>query len=270
MNVTQHGEGPLQILLVPGGPGLLPGFYDELVEGLTAFGRVRTFLQRGTVPADSDEFPRSMEEFADELAGVLEEIGGDADATVLLGHSFGAAVAVEALLGGADVDRAVLSNGFDSGDMLRRGLGDRRQELPAEFQEGYAHADRSNLAELMPLLATHFYPRHFCRRDPWPESFVTGLGQVNPRILLHFIGSDLFDPDGVLSDWDRSADLGAVTVPSLVVSGTYDYYRLSDSRRIAEALPEGELWVSETASHSPWIEDADGFYGAVERFLAKY
>jgi len=270
MTVTRHGEGPLQVLLVPGGPGLLPGFYEELVEGLTAFGRVCTYVQRGTVPADSDEYPRSMEEFAAELAGVLEEIGRDADATVVFGHSFGAAVAVEALRGGAAFDGAVLSNGFDSGDMLRRGLGDRRQELPPAFQEAYAHADRSNVAELMPLLAEHFYPRHFCRRDPWPESFVAGLGQVNPQLLLHFIGSDLFDPDGVLADWDRSADLGAVTVPSLVVSGTYDYYRLSDSRRIAEALPAGELWVSETASHSPWIEDPDGFYGAVGRFLKKY
>ena len=257
------------MLLVPGGPGLLPGFYDELVEGLAASAQVCTYVQRGTTPSDSEEFPRSIGGFGEELVGVVEEISGEADATVVLGHSFGVLVLIEALLSGLSIDAAILSNGFDSAGMLTRGLGDRFSQLPESFHDAYARIDRTNLAELMPVLGEHFYPRHFCRRDPWPESFVTGLGQVNPQILLHYIGTNLFDPDGVVKDWDRSADLGRITVPSLVISGAYDYYREEDNRRMAEALPNAELRLSETASHSPWIEDPESFYAAVGRFLAR-
>lgn len=269
MDVKRYGSGSVQVLLVPGGPGLLPGFYEELVEGLAAFAQVRTYVQRGTTPPDSEEFPRSIKGFADELGGVAEEVSGDADATVVLGHSFGVPVLIEALLSGLSIDGAILSNGFDSTTMMRRGLGDRFSDLPKGFHEAYARIDRTNLAELMPVLAEHFYPKHFCRRDPWPESFLTGLGQINPKVLLHYLGTNLFDPDGVIRDWDRSADVASIRVPSLVISGAYDYFREEDNRRMAEALPSAELWLSETASHSPWIEDPQGFYAATGRFLAR-
>ena len=154
--------------------------------------------------------------------------------------------------------------------MMRRGLGDRFLQLSQTFHDAYARVDRTDLAELMPLLAEHFYPKHFCRVDPWPASFIAGLGQVNPKILLHYIGTNLFDPDGVLKHWDRTAELATITAPALVVSGSNDYYREADSLRFAEALPDGELWLSETASHSPWIEDPNGFYGAIERFLGRF
>lgn len=80
-----------------------------------------------------------------------------------------------------------------------------------------------------------------------------------------------FDPDGdfTVSFPDRSKDLGAVQVPSLVVQGLQDeYFPPAVGRELAERLPQSELVLIE-AGHGVNEESPDEFNKAVLRFLSK-
>lgn len=250
---------------MPGGPGLTPRFYEELVTELSRLCSVVTF---SAFPEPNEQPPRSVEDYARMAIELVEERSSDAGPTVLLGHSFGVAVVIEALLSEIPVEGALLLNGFSSGEMLRRGLKQRREALPPEFHEAYRKIDKSNLQELLPLLAEYFYPRHFCRLERWPDSLLEGMGALDLDLIEHFLGTDFFEIDGVIGEWNRSYDLAGIDQPTLVVSGQDDYCSPEDTLAMAEALGDGEAWISTVASHTPWLEDPEGFYRRVREFLS--
>lgn len=269
MDITTTGKGRCRVLLVPGGPGLPPEFYSELIDGLSEITEVVSYEQRGGHPPDSDDYPRSVAGYAEELKEVITSLGREKP-VILLGHSFGVPVAIEALLGESGAAGGILLNGFDSGAMLTRGLQKRREELPQEFQSRYSAAKGSGIGDIFPLLAEYFYPRHFFRLPTWPASFTNALAKLNGKIVAHFLGSDFFAPDGAIREWDRSDDLSRIRVPTLIVSGVHDYYGEEEFRRMAGELPAGELWISSEASHTPWVEDPEGFYPVLDRFLGRF
>ncbi|MFP4408327.1 MAG: alpha/beta fold hydrolase [Spirochaetaceae bacterium] len=266
---SDSGTLPL-VVLVPGGPGLVAPFYRELIEQVGEFGRVLTYEQRGSEPPDSKEFHRSVAAYAQELSEVVEREADSHRPTVLMGHSFGVAVVIEALLSGLPAQGAILLNGFDSAAMLARGLQARRRELPEPFQLAYDGMEEKRLETLMPILAEHFYPNHFCRLERWPDSFLEAMAKLNMELAVHFLGTDLFEPDGEIARWDRSKELYRITQPTLLVSGVYDYYLEEDLNRMTSALGNGEAWISRGGSHTPWVEDPYSFSAAVGRFLSLF
>src|SRR6266540_2541018 len=69
--------------------------------------------------------------------------------------------------------------------------------------------------------------------------------------------------------FDESA-LGRLTQPTLYVYGTNDGKApVEFARKVAGALPHGELHVVEGGGHEPWFEDVDGVGSRVTRFLTQ-
>lgn len=204
-----------------------------MIEELSKSYGVVTYPQRGSYDGGMENHPTTVTEYAEDLESVVAALSESDGATILLGQTFGAAVVIEELPRGVAVDGAT-----------------RRRESR--------------------LLMTYFYPRHLCRTTPWPDSFLEGTSKLNPDLLSHFLGTDLFEPEGALRNWDRDALLESIRQPVLLASGTYDYYIEEDVRSMAARLPARELWFSEMAGHSPWIEDADSFFAAVKDFLQRF
>lgn len=296
MQADGYNDRRSQIILVPGGPGLTARFYEELidelgkrhtvltVDGSAGAGRAGGDRRRNgadgdrrgnraggpdATPQEPRSTPQSVEEYARRLLEFLEREDREPGERLLIGHSFGVAVVLEALLAEeVPVNGLVLLNGFDSGEMLRRGLRNRRDGLPPAFHDGYGQVAAGSLEQLLPLLAEHFYPRHFCRLASWPDSLTEGMGSMDLDVATRFIGSDFFEVNGLLGSWDRSGDLHRLDIPALVIAGSHDYYLETDTLRLAENLPQGEAWISAESSHTPWLEDPDPFYRRLTAFLS--
>lgn len=269
MEIKYTGKGRCRIVLVPGGPGLATSFYRELTALLAEKNEVVTYDQRGSFTRGLEDYPKTIAEYVDELREVVDSTTEAKKPTVLFGHSFGGAVVIDALAGGMKVDGVVLSNAFPSGQMIRQGIDFRRSRLPDDFKNRYAKANGStvDLEEINRLLGEYWFPTHFCRLDPWPDSLVDAVSKLNPHLMELFIGSNFFDAQGSLKDWNREKDLGTITRPVLVISGENDYFRPEDTRKMASQFPKGSVWISDTASHTPWLEDTEQLRAHVQEFV---
>ena len=71
------------------------------------------------------------------------------------------------------------------------------------------------------------------------------------------------------SDVDRTSQLAALRVPSLVVVGEHDALLFEASRRLATAIPGAELAVIAGAGHSPQVEAPAAWFDVVVSWLTR-
>jgi L-proline amide hydrolase len=80
-------------------------------------------------------------------------------------------------------------------------------------------------------------------------------------------GPSEFPVVGSLRDWDITARLPTITVPTLLVSGRYDEATPLIVGQIHDRIPGAEWTVFEQSSHMPHVEEPDAFLERVEAFL---
>lgn len=272
MDIELHGSGPVRVVVVPGGPGLPNEAYRELIDGLSRAHTVVTYRQWGSHPRPLTDYPHTVEEYADELSDVVRTVPSGAEGgqpIVLLGHSFGAAVVLEALLRGVPAAGAVIMSGYTSGEMIKAGIGARVADLPDAFhrrRSGLEAEDGSGIAE---LLFEYWIPVHFCRVVPMPESLQYGFANLNPHLQRHFLGGDLMNLQGEMLKWDREAAVGSLRLPVLFTAGEFDYLTHDQLYGLQRSIPDSELWIGPTTSHCGWFEDPDAYFNRITTFIAE-
>ncbi len=113
-----------------------------------------------------------------------------------------------------------------------------------------------------------FYTRHLCRLDPWPEAMVRSANELDGnQVYLTMNGPTEFDVIGTLRDWDRSADLGRITVPTLVTCGRHDEITPACSATIAAGVTGARMEVFEESAHCAHLEEGERYAEVVEAFL---
>lgn len=266
MTIHEFGNGSVHVIIAPGGPGLVPQFYSELVEALAHRYRVTVAAFTGTHPEPEDRFPRNIAEAADELEEVVRARAGAGGPTILCGHSYGGAVAIEALLRDLPVDGAILMSSFPSGDFLAQGIAHRVASLPESFHQRVKDGAANDAGNLAALIAEYWFPRHFCTVE-LPDSFRTGLEKLNPDFMNHVVGPNILNPSGAILEWNRESDLHAITIPVLVLGGPQDYFASDAVRSVFSHLPDGRFVFPAGASHSAWIENAPETINAIHQFV---
>jgi pimeloyl-ACP methyl ester carboxylesterase len=71
-----------------------------------------------------------------------------------------------------------------------------------------------------------------------------------------------------LADFDWLDDIGAVTIPRLVIHGCEDGIPRAGARAWVAGFPNARLLVLSPAGHFPFIERSDAFFSAADAFLA--
>ena len=261
------GEGPLALIACNGiGVATL---WRPLAERFAATGRC-TFLTwdyrgRGASPLAERPEEMTVQQCARDLWAVLEAAGFER--AVLLGHSMGAQVILEAYRQREGAVRA-LAPMFGAPGTVFRGQPALESVVPLAFEGGAANAAAAEQA----LRAVLGLP------GVWPA--LRALGIVHPDLspkeslepyLEHLRRLDLrgyFALARDLLSHDASDVLDQVRVPTLVVAGERDLFAPAErSREMATRLPGAELLVLRGGTHASLVEQPELIFLKLEKFL---
>jgi pimeloyl-ACP methyl ester carboxylesterase len=219
---------------------------DALSRAFTTYAMDRR--GRGT-SADADEY--SIEREFDDVAAVIDSIGGDVD---VLGHSYGAVCSLEATLRTPRVRQLVLYEpplpiGIE---IYPPGLIERLGHLlAAEDREGVVATFLQEVVRMPPA------ELDVVRADPSWEARVAAAHTIPRELRI----ADAYDPD-----FERFA---TVRVPTLLLlGGDSPSFLVDPTRRLHESISESKLTVMPGQQHVAMNTAPDLFLEHVIDFLA--
>jgi proline iminopeptidase len=273
--VRALGRGPT-VIAVHGGPDFDHEYLRPELDVLAAAGRLVYYDQRGRGRSFTGELPEVTiaSEVAD-LDAVRASVG--ADRAVVLGHSWGALVALEYAWAHPDhVSGLVVMNPAPvssdgvaavQAELVRRRTAEEMARLRALRQD--PDWLRGDLALDADYYRIHFRPA--VRADQLDDVVgrlrraYTEAGVVAARA----IEASLHDQTWDLPRYDLEARLREIDVPTIVIGSTEDMIPLSVPSGIARAMPKAELAVLEGCGHFSYLDDPDRVAALVAGLMAR-
>lgn len=274
------GNNPdIRLLLLHGGPGATHEYFEACDTYLPAAGiEYYYYDQLGSAYSDQPDDPSlwELDRFVDEVEQVRRALGLDRQNFFLLGHSWGGILAIEyALRFGSNLKGLVISNMMSSVPAYNEYaeavlMPQMDQDVLREIKAFEASGDIENPRYMELLLEAHYI--HHILRIPvvdWPDPVNRAFAQLNQAIYVSMQGpSELgISADAKLSHWDRSGDLAAVTVPTLVVGAAYDTMDPAHMKSMAQRLPEGRYLFCPEGSHMCMYDDQQTYFEGLVEFL---
>ena len=259
LNVEEVGEG-FPLIVLHGGPGMDHTMFRPFLDPLGEDFRVLYVDERGQGLSDRvDPQTLSLEVFARDVDVVAEALALDHFA--LLGHSFGAIVAMNHATEIRTAVAYVISGGADTSDALLAdveaslgAMGEAGKPIAATWEEEKTVETEEQLRELLRAQM----PFHFHGEVP------PGYGDETigtPDVLRHFANVGY-------GDFDFPPKLADVHKPVLVIVGEQDRTTTPRAARaLHDGLPNSELVIIPEAGHMSFVEQQDVYLDAVRRFL---
>ena len=268
------GEHPTKtpLLCLHGGPGALHNYLLNMQELASEDRQVIFYDQLGCGNSDipNDNSLWRVDRFVEELAQVIAGLG--LEKVHLLGQSWGGMLAIEyALTQPGTIEGLILANTLSSMPLWVSEANRLRDELPPEIQatllnheaEGTPDSEESQPA----ILA--FYDRHVCR-VPWPDYVAYSFGHIlDGPVYLYMNGPSEFHVIGVIKDWDRTADLPQIKLPTLIISGRYDESTPAINELLNKGIAGSEWHMLDNSSHLAHVEEPEVYFPLVRQFLDK-
>ena len=265
------------MLLLHGGPGSTDELYEPFDVWFPRAGiEYYYYDQLGSFRSDQPDDPSlwDLGRFVDEVEQVRVALGLDASNFVLLGQSWGGLLATEyAVHHQEHLKGLVISNMMASAPEYNRYA--REVLMPAMDQDVLAEIQRfeaegtTDDPRYEALLMEHHYALHVCRIpvDEWPDPVLRGLNHINNAIYVPMQGPSELGLKGTLEDWDRSADLPSITVPTLTIGGTHDTMDPAYMEWMAGRLPKGRYLHCPEGSHLSQFDDPQHYFPGLIDFL---
>ncbi len=272
------GNNPrLRVLLLHGGPAATHEYFEAFDSFLPGEGIEYIYYdQLGSHRSDqpNDDSLWTIDRFVDEVEQVRTALGLTRDNFCLLGHSWGGILAIEyALRHQQNLKCLIISNMMDSipayNDYARRTLMPAmEQALLAEVQRMEAEG-RTAEPRYMEILMPLHYERHILRRPAaeWPEPVTRSFAHLNQHIYSLMQGPSELGASGRLMNWDRTADLHRINVPTLVIGAGHDTMDPEWMRAMASRLPNGQFLLCPDGSHMAMYDDQQTYFTGLIRFL---
>ena len=272
------GTNPdVKVLLLHGGPGATHEQFECFDTHLPGAGiEYYYYDQLGSLRSDQPDEPSlwDLGRFVDEVEQVRRALGLDHTNFVLLGQSWGGLLAMEyALHHQEHLKGLVISNMMSSTRLYNAYAEDvflpaMDQSVLARIKAFEAEATTDD-PQYEALLMEHHYQLHVCRLPlpDWPEPVTRTLAHINPAVYVPMQGPSELGLSGTLEDWDRSADLSSIDVPTLVIGATHDTMDPAHMRWIAEQLPRGTYLHCPEGSHLAQYDDADHYFPGLISYL---
>lgn len=273
------GEGKIKILLLHGGPGTSPEYFENFPEHLGAGYEIYVFSQLGTYLSDqpTDTSLQTVARMVEEVEEVRKGLG--LDQFYLLGHSWGTLLATAyAAKYQRHLKGLILSNAsiFAAGPNQQYQsllIADIAESLPEGRQyadsirfgmmnnnTGNSQAFRALMAKVMPV----FVQRHYIRLDPIPDPVERSRMHARSA-AVHWLTRDM-------NSTNYAGAMAALTVPTLFIGSRYDYTPPYDYQRMKALMTSNRdvtIAICPNGSHFDMWDDPDNYFGAVERFIGR-
>lgn len=257
------------LLVLHGGPGVPHNYLANLASLASERQPVVFYDQLGCGKSDCPDDPARwrMARFVEEIDRVRNALG--LDRVVLLGQSWGGMLAIEYLLtGNRAVQGLVLANSTPSAKLWDVQAQRLRSELPPEIAQTLTEHEAAGTtgSEAYQQAMMAFYRRHVIRCWPMPDEVRHSFDHVGQPYAVMW-GPSEFCVSGHLADWDRSADLHNINIPTLIISGQYDESTPAINQVLNQGIP-GSNWVlMPDCSHLCHVERPECFKGLIQTFL---
>jgi proline iminopeptidase len=272
------GNNPkLKVLLLHGGPGATHEYFEAFDSWFPGAGiEYYYYDQLGSAYSDQpkDMAPLlSIDRYVDEVEQVRQALHLDKDDFCLLGHSWGGVLAIEyALKYQQHLKCLVVSNMMSS--------------IP-EYNR-YAHEtlmptmDQAALKEILALEAAKryddpryeellqpFYEEHILHMPSaqWPEPVLRSFAHLNKAVYVPMQGPSEMGASGILADWDRTADLHRITVPTLVIGAGHDTMEPAFMEKMSKLFPDGRYLFCPDGGHMAMYDDQATYMRGLIAFL---
>jgi proline iminopeptidase len=272
------GNNPaIKVLLLHGGPGATHEYFEAFDSYFPAAGiEYYYYDQLGSAYSDQPDEPDlwELQRFVEEVEQVRQALGLDGSNFYLLGHSWGGILAIEyALKYQRYLKGLIISNMMASmpayneyaNQVLMPAMD---QTVLAEIKRLEAAGDYEN-PRYMELLIPHHYVQHILRmpHNEWPDPVNRAFGHINPEIYVPMQGPSELGASGKLVNWDRTADLGRIVVPTLAIGARYDTMDPAHMEWMASQVGKGRYLFCPNGSHMALYDDQEVYCRGLTQFI---
>ena len=272
------GNNPaIKILLLHGGPGCTHEYLEAFDCYFPAAGfEYYYYDQLGSYYSDQPDEPDLWElpRFVDEVEQVRQALGLGPDNFYLYGQSWGGILAIEyalryqQYLAGLIVSNMMASipayNEYASSVLMPA----MDQDVLAEIR-GFEERGETEDPRYMELLLAHHYVEHVLRLPPddWPEPVNRMFRHLNQAVYVPMQGPSELGASGKLEHWDRTADLAAITVPTLMIGARHDTMDPKHLEWMAGQVADGRYLHCPNGSHLAQYDDQKIYMDGLVEFI---
>src|SRR5471030_2423584 len=169
----------------------------------------------------------------------------------------------------ANLKGLIISNMMASMPAYEKYNGVLRSKMRKSLVDSLQHYEDKGLYKdptYQAMVIKEYYNQHLCRVVPWPDPVNRALNHVNETIYVMMQGPSEFKTGGRLIRWDRSKDLGKITVPTLSIGAKYDTMDPEYMKWMSTQMPQGAYLYSPNGSHLAMWDDQQVYMDGVIKF----
>jgi aminoacrylate hydrolase len=248
-----HGAGT-PVLLVPGLGGV-GAYWNPNLQAFSAKHRLITHDHRGTGQSSRSQIRYSVDQMSDDLLRLMDHLG--IERAHLVGHSTGGAIGQTIAVTHPErlISLVIYASWTKADPFFRRVFESRRALLTAAGSAAYVRST-----------AVFLYP------DWWINENIGLLEEREKTGMPVFPGPDIVASriDAIVA-FDRTAQLGAIRTPTLVMCAKDDFLTPPYfTRELARLIPGSELLLLERGGHCASETNLYEFNQAVLSFIARH
>ncbi len=189
---------------------------------------------------------------------------------IILGHSWGTALALEYYLAHPDnVEALIFNSPYFSTSVWEADADTLISQLPPHIQKAIEEGEATGNFQSTGFQKANriFLNAYGLRTDRLKSHLDTVTYTRNSFIYNYMWGPTEFTATGTLKDYHRVEQLTEIKVPVLFITGEYDEARPQTVRYFQSLVPDSEMAVIKGAGHATMHDNRKGNIQAVRKFL---
>jgi proline iminopeptidase len=103
--------------------------------------------------------------------------------------------------------------------------------------------------------------------DQWPDPVNRAFKHMNAKVYVPMQGPSELGASGKLVNWDRTADLKDITVPTLSIGAQYDTMDPKHMEWMSKQMPKGHYLYCPNGSHLAMYDDQQTYVRGLVGFF---